>query len=82
MKTWRPGRCKLCGKKKDHENHRTVARVGLLHRLTHLAWPRWTWDKKVTHEFVVDRSDRVAKASHEMVELRRSIDRRKRIQPW
>jgi hypothetical protein len=72
VKVFRPGRCAICDKRRQHEVHELVRPVPVWRRLLGLAWPRWMWTSRRAHAFV-DRDLRV-----QAVESRARTERRRR----
>lgn len=77
-KVWRPDRCAVCKKPRQHINHlRHNPRPSLLGRLVRLAWPRWLWgEPKHVHDFVDDTPR--AEAARVMHQLRERLRRNRR----
>jgi hypothetical protein len=76
-RVFKPGRCAHCKKPEDHDVHQVEESPGLLHRLLHLAWPRWMWSVAGRHQYV-DR-DRMVAAKDEMAANRRWLKKARRL---
>ncbi len=81
MKIWRPDRCGVCGKRREHANHQlsNPRPPTLLGRLLRCFWPRWLWGEEQGVHIFQDDAQRAA-LSQQMYHVRERL-RKKRVKP-
>lgn len=77
MKLWRPDRCAVCGKKREHTCHQLEnPRPPWWRLLLGIIWPRWTWGERAGIHVFQDDSQRATNAEV-MYRIRQSIRKRR-----